>query len=310
MPPPEQALNQAIFDVANVKLQSFTASDTAILPANNVTLSWQVADVAAGVQILLNTISVSMSGQRSVAPLFTTTYSLTAAKLGISRQLASLTINVDHSACFQQSIPGDLISEIIISNFRTTFGGNGLNIVLNNLPNIRVTQKRDALVDIDANGIHLDASMHLAINNAPDASLGVKITFIVGVNNGKATATAKAINADVDFPWWVEWSGGLLGFALTEVVEAIIENIAEDEIRDRVKADIQSQLDAINAFVPDTCALISARTVENAIVATVCPKSEDTPCSATLPQLAISTLKVRKTGLPNASVGSARKRRK
>lgn len=263
MPPTQEMIDRALDCLAEVELQSFTATPSTIHPFGAPsTLAWRAKRPAscAGLGFRLNAATVPASGSREVQPSVTTTFHLEAAMFGLRRTLGSVTVVVDTSGCFSGSVPeADVRSTVqaVVTNFAASSD--------------RIDQRSPAGVEVEAAGIVLRLRFTINIDNFVDPDLNIDCTIQLQAQNGDVVPSYRSFSVDVDWPWWV--TGITLG--ISEIIEAVLEDQIEGQLRPQLLEAVHDALSAFLAQIPPTHRLYSVTTVTNQINFIVCPVTDD-----------------------------------
>jgi hypothetical protein len=97
--------NPATEILAKVKLQSFTATPSHIVPFQSSVLAWTVPGPADGFIVDIDGSEVPATGKMTVSPIATHEYSMTAHAGTITTDLGAASVVVDTSACYRTTTP-------------------------------------------------------------------------------------------------------------------------------------------------------------------------------------------------------------
>lgn len=258
MPPTTDMLERAAEALANVSLQSFTATPASIRPFGSSTqLKWKIQRPTGSiVRLFLQGATISTTGTRSVSPDQTTVYRIVAKASTLQRILGSVTVNVDTSACLSSSIPESTIQQTVRDTIATQLPSND-----------QLSQRSPATVEVATNGITVKLRLQAAINNFADPDINVDFRFTLGVASGQAIVTIASFNTDVSWPWWVT----VVTLGVSQIVEEIVANRIEKGIRPVLQTRLKAMVDAQLAALPATHRLHALNTSTDQINFTVCP---------------------------------------
>jgi hypothetical protein len=244
--------------LAKVKVDSFTATPTTVPTfGGSATLRWGVT-VPPGCPVVmkLNGTPVPRSGSREVQPATTTTYSLAAFVNGVTKVLKSVSVRVDTSACLTRPVPEALI--------RTQLRNAVAKL---DAAESKLSQRSDASVEIDANGIHVALRFKLAVDNFADPNIDVDFTIGLRVRNGSVEPFYKRFAVDIDWPWWVT----VITSGVSKIVEEFIDGKLEAKLKPAILTGVKDQIDKLVDQIPGDLRLHSLGLAENEIRVTVCP---------------------------------------
>jgi hypothetical protein len=262
MPPTQEMIDRAIECLAEVELESFTATPSTIEPFGGAaTLAWSVRrpSSCAGLALRLNGVSVPPSGSRQVQPSVTTAFHLEAAMFGLRRALGTRTVTVDTSGCFSGAVPeGDIRSQV--QSVVTAFAA----------ASSRIDERAPAGVEVEPAGIVMRLRFNINIDNFVDPDLDVDCTIQLQAQNGDIVPTYRSFSVDVDWPWWVTG----LSLGISKIVEEVVEDKIQGELRAQLLQAVDDAFDGFLALIPSTHRLYSVTTVTNQVNFTVCPATE------------------------------------
>lgn len=286
MPPPEDVIDNAVDTLSSIQLKRFSAEPASALPLNDVTLSWEASKpsgpVASSVVFKLLGVKVARSGARTIQPAKSATISLSAEAFGVRVVLGSVSINVDLSGCVVHSIPdGELAARFRADLNREFPEAEGKKIELRNLPDLTVRVRNDRTrLTVDTGGMKVSGEFDVEINNAPDGTLSFSALIGLGAENGRPVHTILKFNSDFDFSGTVD----IISLGLGKLVDAIIDRVANDDIRKsvdnsvtRMLSDLQAQLAAI------PCALSTVSPAVRRVDFTLCPSAPGAVCRLSVP---------------------------
>ena len=154
MPPTKEMIEKAVECLGDTTVNSFTASPSTVRPGIAYTLKWQVTEPGScAVKLFLNGTPVSESGSRSVQPMSTTTYRLVGKMFTVQRTLRAVTVNVDTSQCFIQSLDEATVRQMLQSQIES------------NLADSPLSQRSPANVEVDRNGIAVKLRLKISVPN-------------------------------------------------------------------------------------------------------------------------------------------------
>ena len=256
MPPTPQMIEKALECLDEITVNSFTATPTTVLPGHTSILKWKVTSTTGcSPQIFLNNSSVPKTGTRTVEPDTTTTYRLIAKILTVQRTIATVTVNVNTSQCFVQSVDEATVRQLV------------QNLIDTNLAGTPLSQRSPASIEIDRNGIAVKLRLRVAVPNFFDPDLNVDMVIGVRAVNHNVVVSYKSYSNDVDWPWWV--TGITLG--ITEFIESTIESRLEQKVKPLILQKLKEQIDSFLRLIPPTHRLQALTTEPDQIRAQVCP---------------------------------------
>ncbi|WP_420146819.1 hypothetical protein [Spirosoma sp.] len=258
MPPTSEMLEKAAEALAAVSLQSFTATPSTITPfgADSV-LRWKVKRPTGSiVRLFLQGASIGTTGTKTVSPEQTSVFRIVARALTLQRTLGSVTVNVDSSGCISSSIPESTVQLTV---------RNAMTAQLASIP--QLSQRSPASVEVASNGITVKLRFAIAINNFADPDLNVDFRFTLRASSGQAVVTITSFDTEVSWPWWVT----VVTIGISQIVEEIIANRIEKEIRPMLQTKLKEMIDAQLAALPSTHRLHVLSTSTDQINFTVCP---------------------------------------
>jgi hypothetical protein len=258
MPPTQEMIEKAVQCLGNAQVNSFTASPATIRPGIASTLNWRVT-VPAGcsVQLSLNGSPVSKSGSRSVEPATTTVYRLVGRMHTLEQLLGTVTVAVDTSQCFVQSIDEETVRQTLRGLIEANLAGSPLS------------QRSPANVEIGRNGIAVRLRLRIAVPNFFDPDLNIDMVIAVSAANNNVVVSYRSYSNDVDWPWWV--TGITLG--ITEFIEDVIESRIERQVKPLILQSLKEQIDSFLRLIPPTHRLHSLTTEADEIRGLVCAVS-------------------------------------
>lgn len=258
MPPTSEMLERAALALAEVSLQSFTATPATITPfgADSV-LKWKIQRPPGSIaRFLLQGATIGTTGSRTVSPNQTTVFRIVAKASILQRALGSVTVNVDTSACISSSIPESAVRQQVRDAMTAQLASIS-----------QLSQRSPASVEVASNGITVKLRLAIAINNFADPDLNVDFRFTLGGSSGQSVVTITSFNTDVSWPWWVS----VVSIGISQIVEEIIANRIEREIRPMLQAKLKEMVDNQLAALPSTHRLHTLGTSTDEISFTVCP---------------------------------------
>ncbi|MEO6725696.1 MAG: hypothetical protein ABIP14_10415 [Blastocatellia bacterium] len=255
MPPTKEMIEKAVECLGDTTA-TFTASPTTVRPGHASTLNWKVTTPGGcAPQLFLNNSPVQKTGTRSVEPATATAYHLIGKMFTVQRTIATVTVAVDTSQCFTQSVDEETIRQMLRSLIETNLAGSPLS------------QRSPASVEIDRNGIAVKLRLKVAVPNFFDPDLNVNMVIAVGAVNHNVVVSFRSYSNNLDWPWWV--TGITLG--ITEFIESAIESRIEQKVKPLILQKLKEQIDSFLQLIPSTHRLQSLTTEDNEIKAMVCP---------------------------------------
>jgi hypothetical protein len=258
MPPTKEMIEQALECLDNTTVNSFTASPSTVRPGHASTLKWKVTlPVGCGVQLFLNGSPVAKSGSRSVAPTTTTIFRLVGRMFTVQRTLSSVTVAVDKSQCFVQSVDEATVRQMLRSLIESNLAGSPLH------------QRSPADVEIDRNGIAVKLRLKVSVPNFFDPDLNINMVIGASAAGNNVVVSYRSYSNDLDWPWWV--TGITLG--ISKFIEEVIESRIERQVKPLILQKLKEQIDSFISLIPATHRLNSLTTEADEIRALVCPVS-------------------------------------
>jgi hypothetical protein len=255
MPPPKEIIEKALECLGNTTVNSFTASPTNVRPGVASMLKWKVTTPdGCSVKLSLNGSPVSATGSRNVEPSTTTTYKLIGTMSTVQGTLGTVTVSVDTSQCFIQSVDEETVRQMLRS------------LIEANLADSPLSQRSPATVEIDKNGIAVRLRLKIAVPNFFDPDLNVDMVIRVMAVNHNVVVSFRSYSNDVDWPWWV--TGITLG--ISKFIEETIEDKIEQQVKPQILQQLKEQIDSFLQLIPATHRLYSLTTESNAIRGMVC----------------------------------------
>ncbi|SMO95954.1 hypothetical protein [Melghirimyces algeriensis] len=262
MPPTEEMINTAMDKLSQLKLDYFQAEPTQVYPYDEVQLSWRVT--GPNVKITVSTspysasrhLDVGMEGTKVVTPALTQTYHIHAQMFTVHRHLGSTTVQVSAENCYGHSVAEDEIRR------RTTQ-------VVNHVVGERddITIKKQPQLEIDATGIKIKLRFEVKVNNFFNPDLNVDANMAVSAEHGRPIPVYTKFSSDVEFGWHEHF----LTAGAAAVIQAILENKIDKELKPQLLQGIQEELDQAVSSIPPRYRLYSLSTAVNRIVFTICP---------------------------------------
>lgn len=257
MPPTKEMIEKALECLENTTVKSFTASPSTIRPFGVAsTLKWDVTlPTSCGVKLFLNNSPVSKSGSRSVAPINSTTYRLVGKMTTVQRTLRTVSVTVDKSQCFSQSVDEATVRQMLQSLIESNLAGSPLS------------QRKPANVEIDRNGISVKLRLKVAVPSFFDPDLNIDMVIGVSAASNNVVVSYRSYSNDLDWEWWV--TGITLG--ISKFIEEIIESKIEQRVKPLILQKLKEQIDSFISLIPPTHHLHSLTTEADEIRGLVCP---------------------------------------
>lgn len=255
MPPTKEMIEKAVECLGDMTA-TFTASPATVRPGHASTLTWKVTSPGGcSVNLFLNNSPVQKTGTRSVEPATSTTYHLIGKMLTVQRTIASVTVGVDISQCFIQSVDEETVRQMVRSLIEANLAGSPLS------------QRSPANIEIDRNGIAVKLRLKVAVPNFFDPDLDVDMVIGVSAVNHSPVVTFRSYSNNLHWPWWV--TGITLG--ITEFIDGAIESRIEQKVNPLLLEKLKAQIDSFLRLIPPTHRLQSLTTEADEIRAMVCP---------------------------------------
>jgi hypothetical protein len=172
-------IDQALDILEQVQLDHFTASPTSIGPFGASTLSWKVTG-PAGFHVELGNFTVAKTGQRTVQPLSTTSFVLTAVAFSARRVLGRVTVQVVTSGCQTSGIV----------NPRSTIEG-ALRAGVENSKGLSFRGGNSLVASFSPGRIRFQMKLSKSVNNFPDPDVDIDVSFGLKVEDGVLVPTAE-----------------------------------------------------------------------------------------------------------------------
>lgn len=263
MPPPQEAIADAVETLMQLNVESFRIEPTMIRPFQQAKIIWRITSETGGsVPLKLQggglNMSISRQGQRVVSPTVTTTYRLVATLLGQVRQLGAIILTVDSSACITLAL-----SEADVRSNLTT----AVNNYMADKPELR--RRSDDRIEVEADGIHAAIRLTAVVEDWADPDINIDFQISLNVADGQPVYAFAKYEFHIDFPWWADILAGLafpawLGLAIKEGSE-------REKARQFIGNEIQHQLDDLKQQIPSGFRLLTIRTEPNQVACTICP---------------------------------------
>jgi hypothetical protein len=258
MPPTEEMIKKALECLDGIIVKSFTASPTTVRPGQASTLKWDVTlPSGCSVKLSLNNSTIPKAGTRSVEPVTTTSYRLIGKMFTVEGTLGTVTVAVDTSQCFIQSVDEESVRQMLRSLIEANLTGSPLS------------QRSPANIEIDRNGIAVKLRLRVAVPNFFDPDLDVNMVIAVRAVDHAPVVSFRSYSNDLHWPWWV--TGITLG--VTEFINGTIESRIEQQIKPLILQKLKEQIDSYLRLVPSTHRLQSLSTEADEIRAFICPAS-------------------------------------
>ncbi len=248
--PPEEAIDRAANCLGDTIVNRFNASPGIVFPGNATTLGWQ-ATVPSGcsVSLYVNGRHVERTGTMSVTPTFpVNSYSLEGRMLGLRSTLARARVTVNTNACRQPELPGALL-EPMIQDVLDEYDADESEI----------KQTRDADIVISPSGLSI--TMYFEVDKfGPNPSVRLTMRLAFNTVNG------------VVFPRFTYFHPQASTYLPDDWIESKIYDKQAD-ILDSFKTEINALLadPSFNLIDSEVEKLFSIETIDQAILATVCP---------------------------------------
>jgi hypothetical protein len=286
MPPNEEMIDNAFDALSTIQLKSFTAEPSRVLPLNDVTLRWEATEptgpAARNVVFKLQGLQVPSSGTQTIRPVRPVIFSLSAAAFTVRRVLGSVSINVDRSDCIVNSIPENELFNRFRNDLNELFPEEGKEIILDDLPDLKVRVKSDRTqLRIETGGMKASGEFDVEINNAPNGTLKFDTLIALGAENGQPAHKILKFNTDFEFSGVVD----VITLGLAELADKIIDNFAEDLVRDGVNNSVRDMLVELGGLIPNICALITVSPAVGRVDFTLCPTQAGVICRPPLLRL-------------------------
>lgn len=270
MPPTTEQLRRAATSLGMLRLVRFEAGDTTLFAGASTSLRWEVDKSQCPhpnlVSVVINNSSVASSGQMSVRPGRTMTYSLVARAVGLHRTLRQVTITVDQSTCEVHEISEEEVVLIAAAAIERRVEERNADPDTDN----KAWLSRDPVIQIEPQGIVISMKLELQIDNFTNPDVYVDAVIAVGVSSsGEGLAWYKSFSVDVDWPWWVTG----LSHGISKIVEEFVDEAVQSELKPIVLEAMKSNL---NAAISSYGGVVSGiETARDRILVTACSIPED-----------------------------------
>lgn len=275
MPPTEEALEKFLEVLGRMRVESFTATPTSVLPGNPIELRWQVSGVDFPASLFLNGVEVRASGTQTVTPFRTTGFSLEARGVGTRHVLGGVQVAVDLTGCSVHSIPESEVREQIRDALEQQFPHQEGRLIKNeNGPNVRLRVRNDrTVVRVGVDGLRIAGELDADVNNAPDGAYIFDTTIALGAENGRATHKIARFDGDFDFD---NSLSGIFARPLELLVDSRVDELVKPELNRSIAQLLAAQV-ALLAITD--CALVSVSPAARRIDFTLCPTAEGANCT-------------------------------
>src|SRR5687768_7682539 len=129
MPPPvdPKLVKEERAALNKVLVKSFGASPRSVPTFGSTTVSWSatVPGGAVDIELTLNDASVPLTGSKSFSLVQARTFKLMAKTEHAGRQLRSITVTVDSSACQTKVLEAFVVTQVLKRELNERFGGSG-----------------------------------------------------------------------------------------------------------------------------------------------------------------------------------------
>ncbi len=195
----------------------------------------------------------------NVSPTMSQRYTLAAYVAPLTKQLGSVTVEVDTQRCLFVSIPEQDVRDAIEGVVDSIISKRS-----------EIKRRRLDVIEIDGAGIHINLALK-ALLNGPNPNVNISADIRLYAAEGRPRYSLYRFQVDLDFPFW---ANALMGTVLPLwFAKMIAENSAERGIRHEIEQalkdilrTIQSALDAYNF------GLLSLSSRQDEINYTACPK--------------------------------------
>ena len=197
-------------------------------------LRWEVSGVTPGVRTLLGGSQVEPSAQRTMQPVATRNYLLTAFPGPAHKILGSVTVSVDLSACVENELSDPF-----------SYMRGILDAFIENHPDYywSAPGPDEVRVELIEDQIDLYMLFRSQVDDAPDLWITLSGRFGLLVENGRLAANITTATGKAKFPTWFEIIGGITAF-LTFAV-----NDANEKATQAARDTIQALVTALNFMV-------------------------------------------------------------
>jgi hypothetical protein len=241
MPDTDELRLDAQAFVEAVVVKSFTAEPAQISPFGTSTLTWEIEGVLEHhppVRLRLSgggiSISIPTSGTRVVAPVRSSSYSLTASLPLAGRLLATRDVVMDTTECISL-----IVGEAeVASELTPTIEG-----IVQEHPEL--SRRRDDLIEVRPDGLHLSLRLIAAIEHAFDPDVNVDAVVSLRAESGRLRYRLDRYSFDVDFPWWQD--ALIMQFLPAWLAVALAEGSEESQVRSQL-------IEGVEAFIADKTA--------------------------------------------------------
>jgi hypothetical protein len=253
--------DQALEILDQVTLDHFSANPTSIGPFGASNLSWK-ATGPAGFHLELNGSLVPKTGQRTVQPINTATFTLTAVAFQAWQVTGSVTVQVVTSGCKSSGIV----------NPRSTIEAP-LRANVNNSSGTSFRGGNDLIVTFSPGRIRFQMKLSKSVNDFPDPDVDTDVSFGLTVQDGLLVPVSEQISVDISVPWWAWLIPGTL------IPVSIALDMGRDDARKKMHEAVLGLVQLLNIFAtfPDGLQLYTVRidkdeTGNNGIIEfTACP---------------------------------------
>lgn len=247
---------QALAALETVRLDLFTAEPASITPFDSSKIRWEVkipTEMDVSVELELDGIPVSASGEFFVTPESTTSYRLMARALSHAKILGTVTAHVDMAACVVLSAePVNVITDVIKNQINTDPSGIRFRPPLEKtLGSFHYPVPWPPVVAIHDDRMIITLRLTKQVSHFPDPAIDIDASFALDVvpiptplphDFHRLTPTNVEISVDIVFPFYVWFIPGITFPLLLAIA------MEEDAARDRAAKMISDVVEALNGW--------------------------------------------------------------
>lgn len=223
-------IDQATEILNQVTLDHFSANPISIGPFGASTLSWK-ATGPQGFHLELDGSVVPKTGQRTVQPVDTATFTLRAVAFQAQRVLGRVTVEVVTSGCQSMGL-GNPTSTIEAP----------LRLNVNNSSGTYFRGGNDVIISFSPGRIRFQMKLSQSVDNFPDPDVDTDVSFGLVVQDGLLVPIAEQISVDISVPWWAWFIPG------AQIGLAIALDMGRDDARKKMHEAVLGLAQILTAF--------------------------------------------------------------
>ena len=216
-------------------------------------LSWEVVGTADLFSVELLGESLPDVGAKTVMPLEGRTYSLIAVRAGLRRQLGTVDVRVDDSACQSFFVSYELLELLIRLKITKQFQAAGLTMTEG--PTIRMGPQ----------GISVTAA-----GKRSGASAKLRAGWSYELRNSLVVPRIYENDLDISISWWARAISWVVQ-AITALAVSGTASSPEQKAAKAIEEGAQELADVLNNAVPATQSLRWVRVTDDRVAVSFCP---------------------------------------